>query len=213
MNMYIWHVFLVRPFAALSLLICLAAIFSCWTVLRKPARHHFDRFLIGFVGLLSIYQGLRLLRDCGLLSLPASTGLSDAVELLVTAFYLMATMILRLSSNDRLDADSALRLAKAAPPPAPLAVLGAPDHEIVQNLKWALPRLSDGAFKLYAYLNLHADHPSGRVTVNDRDLLVNCGRTEADEAAFFSELQALGTSVIQKNETDALVQIGTRSSP
>jgi hypothetical protein len=142
----------------LSILICLAAIFSCWSVLRKPARHLFDRFLIGFVGLLSIYQGLRLLRDCGFLTLPSNKELGDAVELLVTAFYLMATLILRLSSNDRLDADSTLRLAKAAPPAppllAPVASAAGPENEILENLAWALPRLSDGAFKLYAFLNL-----------------------------------------------------------
>src|SRR5260370_10872712 len=114
--MSIWHLFLVRPFLALAILICPLAVLSCWSVLHKRAHQSFDRFLIGFVGLLSISQSVRLLRDCGLLTLPSNQHFNDAIELLVAAFYLLSTRTLLLSSDDRVGAGMALRLAKAAPP-------------------------------------------------------------------------------------------------
>jgi hypothetical protein len=114
--MTIWQVFLVRPFVALTILICPLAVLSCWSVLHKRAHKSFDRFLIGFVGLLSIAQSVRLLRDCGLLTLPSNAQVNDAMELLVAAFYLLATRTLMQSSNDRTGTGVALRLAKAAPP-------------------------------------------------------------------------------------------------
>jgi hypothetical protein len=114
--MSLWHVFLVRPFIAIAILVCPLAVLSCWSVLHKRAHKSFDRFLIGFVGLLSISQSIRLLRDCGLMTLPSNEQVNDALELLVAGFYFLATRTLRLSSDDRVGAGLALRLAKAAPP-------------------------------------------------------------------------------------------------
>jgi len=206
--MYLWRVFLIRPFAAMSVLICLATILSCWSLLKKRAQHNLDRFLIGFLGLLSIYEGLRVLEACGLLTLPASAHFSDMIELVVTAFYLMAILILRLSSDDRLNTNLQLRLAQAAPPkPTALLEPSASESEredkTVQQLAWALPKLSDGAFKLYAYLCLHAGlragshaaHGAGRTSVDTEELLSVCGKTSAGLTACFREIEDIGAHV------------------
>ena len=64
--MFLWRVFLVQPFAAVSILVCLAAIFSCVALNRKRSHRPSDRFLIACLGLLSIYQGMRVLQGIGL---------------------------------------------------------------------------------------------------------------------------------------------------
>ena len=111
--MYLWHLFLIKPFAALSILICMVTIFSLFSLERRRPHHKTDRFLIGFLGLLSVYQGMRILESAGLVTLSANAKLDDAIELMVTVFYLLAALLLRLSSVNRLDAESALRLARA----------------------------------------------------------------------------------------------------
>ncbi len=205
--MYLWRVFLVRPFAALSVLTCLAALLMCWSVVRKRAHQRVDRFLVGFVGLLAVSQGLRLLRDCGVLTLPANAQLNDMVELLITAFYLMATLVLKLSSIDRMNADFLLRMARAAPPkplgiPAPPLESAPSKGEIQGSLTRALPGLSEGAFKLYAYLCMHLDNPVfSQVKVNRQELLRNCGCSESDFARHASELEVLGTAVVRPQES------------
>ena len=109
--MYLWHVFLIKPLAALSILICLATILSLFTLERRRPHQPADRFLIGFLGLLSVYQGLRILQSAGFVALSSNPQLDDAIELLVTVFYLLAALLLRFSSGSRLEAESALRLA------------------------------------------------------------------------------------------------------
>jgi hypothetical protein len=171
--MYLWHVLLVRPFVALSILICLATILSCWLVLREQVhRDGLDRFLSGFVGLLSIYQALRLFANCGLLTFPGNSQFTDAVELCVTALYLVTTLIIRLSINNRMSMDSQLRLAKAAPPlvcfkevPEEIIV----EKKILESLAWALPQLSGDTFRLYAYLCLSTDPPTSCVGMGRHD--------------------------------------------
>jgi hypothetical protein len=206
--MFLWHVFLVRPFAALAVLTCLAAILSCWSLARKRTQTNFDRFLIGFVGLLAVYQGVRLLRDCGFLSLPSNAYLNDAVELVIDVFYLMATLMLRFAGEKRKNADFAFRLTSAAPP-KPTPAIDSHEHDLATTLTWALTRLSDGAFKLFTYLYLHADRTSGQATVNKQDLLLSCGRTDADVTEHFHELQALGTSILSSENDITVVQVGS----
>jgi hypothetical protein len=137
--MSILHLFLIRPFVALAILVCPLAVLSCWSVLHKRAHKSFDRFLIGFVGLLSISQSVRLLRDCGLLTLPSNRQFNDAIELLVAAFYLLATRTLMLSSDDRVGSGMALRLAKAAPPKVSPSIVTVPLETAEREGNHALP--------------------------------------------------------------------------
>lgn len=190
--MYLWHLFLIKPFAALSILICMVTIFSLFSLERRRPHHKTDRFLIGFLGLLSVYQGMRILESAGLVTLSANAKLDDAIELMVTVFYLLAALLLRLSSVNRLDAESALRLARAAPPRTsrPEAAIEAPRPVISPDkLAWVLPKVSDGAFKLYAYLLFHADPLRGRIAASGDDLAIQLGKSAEEILVYLRELE------------------------
>ena len=160
--LFLWHIFLVKPFAAVSLVVCLITIFFCFSLERKRPQQASDRFLIGVLGLLAVWQGLRILQGAGLVALSLGAKTDDAIELVVTAFYLMASLMLRFSTVNHLDLESAMRLARAAPPRSsrqPDAVLK--DAAAIDTLNWAIPRLSDGAFRLFALLCLRVDVSDG----------------------------------------------------
>ena len=210
--MFLWHVFLVKPFAAVSILVCLAAIFSCVALNRKRSHRASDRFLIACLGLLSIYQGMRILQGVGLLSVSVSPTVDDAIELLVTAFCLIATLMLRLSADHQLQAESALRLAKAAPPRSSRRDLltdavESPRKKDVECLAWALPELSDAAFKFYAYLCLRSDYVTGRVTLTNDEIRVNVGKNAEEAKACFAELQRAGACVVNRKSTMIEVEL------
>lgn len=211
--MYLWRIFLVKPFAAVSIVVCLATIFSCFSLRRKRPRQTSDRFLIGFLGLVAIYQGLHILQGVGVLNVAVNSTLDDAIELVIAAFCLIAALMMKLSADHRLDAESALRLAKAAPPRARVRE----DHRLkdgaaLESLEWALPRLSDGAFKLYAYLCMRADHVTGRVPLDSCDLLLRVGKTEANAEPLFQELQTAGACVVHRQNNGSEVEISAPKS-
>jgi hypothetical protein len=210
---YLWHLFMTKPVSGLSILICLATIVSCLYLRRKRPHETSDRFLIVFLGFVSVYQGLRVLKGAGVVKVSLNAALDDGIELLVTMACLAAALLLKLSTDHRLNAESALRLAQAAPPRRSQA----PEHAALKDNKrrehalesigWALPRLSDGAFKLFAYLCLRVDGVTGRVPVDQHDLLLNLGRTEDDASPYFRELQIAGACVLHRENGMSEVEI------
>lgn len=163
-----WNVFAAKPFAALSVIICLGTIASCISLKRRYMPHVADRFLVGFVGLLAIIQGFRIVQHLGLLSLPSNGGMgADVVDLVITLLYFQAPMVLRLSSYDRLSTDFELRLARAAPPKnVPLLPekkeMPRADTTTLDGLKSALETLTPQEFKIYACLWLRSQQSSTR---------------------------------------------------
>ena len=186
-----WNVFAAKPFAILSVFICLATIASCISLKRRYMTHVADRFLVGFVGLLAIFQGLRIVQSLGLLPVPSSGGVSDLVDLVVTLLYFQAPMVLRLSSYDRLNSDFELRLARAAPPKtAPLLPESQEpptiDKTRIDGLSLALSELPPPAFKLYAHLWLQSLETSSREKSEDAEIgeqLIKLAANLAKDAA------------------------------
>jgi hypothetical protein len=212
---YLWHLFMVKPLSALSIVVCLVTIFACFRLERKRPQQKSDRFLIAFLGLLAIYQGMRILQSAGLLPITVNSHLDDAIELLIATFYLIAAMLLRFSSINRLDAESAFRLVRAAPPrrspdvtsrDIPVSKSGL----ALEGLAWALPRLTDGAFKLYAYLYVNAD-AAGRATVQDREVQLRMKRSLNELENYYTELERNGIVTIRRDGGRLDVEIG--SSP
>lgn len=204
--MYLWHVFLVKPLAACSIIVCLVTIFSCFRLERRRPQQKSDRFLIAFLGLLAIYQGMRILE-----------GADGAFELLIAVFYLIAAMLLRFSSINRLNAESAFRLVRAAPPRLSPDVtardLPVPKNSLaLDGLAWALPRLTDGAFKLYAYLYVSADS-TGRAIVLHRDLELRMKRSENELEDYCIELERAGAATIRRDGGRLEVKIGQGGTP
>lgn len=208
--MFFWNVLLAKPFAALSMLVCLATIYSCISLKRGYVTHVSDKFLIAFVGLFTVYQGLHVIRGVGLVALPINSTLSDLVDLMVTVLFFQVPMMLRESCNDRISADFELRLAKAAPPKTPPLLPVPPtaaqrerDALALEKLAWALPRLSDSGFKLYAYLWLGVDPLTKRITVDAGDFHRQMGRTIEDLELPLEEIQNAGACVVRR-ESDLL---------
>lgn len=213
--MYLWHVFLIKPFAALSIIICLATIYSLFSLERRRPYHSTDRFLIAFLGLLSVYQGMRILQSAGLVSMSSNAKLDDAIELIVTVLYLVAALLLRLSSVNRMDAESALRLASAAPPRTsrPEAAIEAPrPANPAEKLGWVLPKVSDGAFKLYAYLSLQADPAKGQISVSGDDLESHLGKSADEIQGYFNELERMAAITVLRSGGKLTIDLSGRSS-
>ncbi len=201
--MYLWHILTIKPLAGLSIVLCLATILSCVALERKRPHQRADRFLIAFLGLLSVYQGMRILHASGIMSVNAK--MDDAIDLSVAVFILFATIILRLATVNHLEAESAMRLVRAAPPRAPMR--NPETDRDLDRLSWALPRVSDGAFKLYAYLCLRSDPASGRPAMSSTDVRAQLGKSKEDLDRYLKELEETGAVQVTRDGPDVGIQI------
>ena len=211
--MFLWHIFKVKPFAALSILACLATILACVILEKRRPSKKADRFLIGFLGLLSVYQGLRILQGAGVVTLGTGTNFNGMIEFGVTLFYLLAAGLLRLSSKDHWDADGALRLLSAAPPrvqvlnPEAERELSRLDLSTMEALNWALPHLSDGAFKLYAYLCLRHDQSTGRASFSSGDMRLKLRKSKRKLDRHLLELEHAGAVAVHREGANVGIEI------
>lgn len=207
--MFLWHIFRVKPFAALSLLLCLATILACFLLERRRPQQRSDRLLIGALGLLSIYQGLRILEGAGIVSVSIGANMDDAIELAIAAFYLIAALMLRLSTINHLETESAIRLARAAPPrssrPEP-----ALDFSL-DAISWAMPHVSDGAFKLYAFLCLRAGHVRNHGPLGVEEIRLQLGKSQDQLKAHLSELEKAGAVSVNRQGNRLNVELVARS--
>jgi hypothetical protein len=171
--MFFWNMFLNRPIAALSIFCCLITIYSCIHLKRRSPIHPADTFLVGFVGCVAIYQGLRIVAEVGLFN-PFGSLLSDTVEFAVAVLLFQAPMILRKSSEDRTVAEFELASARAS-----AAILlhstesicdSADSRGMREGLADAFSQLSDPAFKLYAYTFLRQDALNPPCMINANQL-------------------------------------------
>lgn len=206
--MYLWHIFTVKPLAALSILLCLATILSCVFLERRRPHLGADRFLIGFLGLLSIYQGMRILQSAGIMAHGPTGKVDDAIEVAVTAFYLLATVMLRFSSIDHLQAESAMRLVRAAPPRSQLR--SSETERDLARIHWALTRLSDSAFRLYAYLCLRQDQAVG---VSPADIRLRLGKSREQLDRDLIELETSGAVYLTREDGRVGITIVAQPAP
>ena len=101
----------VSPFLAVSFCVCLGTVLWCIILLRRGCHHVADRLLIGFIGLLALYQTFQILRRGGVLSVTHMRQFDEAVDLFVNSLYLLAALLLRMSNHDRFETIFRLRLA------------------------------------------------------------------------------------------------------
>ncbi|MCU1336501.1 MAG: hypothetical protein JWO19_2082 [Bryobacterales bacterium] len=206
-----WHTFRFAPSAALAVLVCLATIFWCFWLLRRSVYDTLDRFLLGFIGLLAIYQGLRLLKEIGLVTLFSSRTLNNVVELTVALLYLLAALIMRLSSHQRRYADFQIRSARAEPrhsiqlsartnTPARTAAVGDSNSVGIERqllyIAELVPVLTDSAFKLYIYLSTRIDPATGLALI-DEEALGALRRNRAEISLFLKELEKQGLCLLR----------------
>ena len=167
------HLFDVSPFLALSFCVCFGTVMWCTILLRRGCHHIADRFLIGFIGLLAVYQSAQILRRGGVLAIPHMHHFDEAVDLLVNSLYLLAALLLRMSNHDRYETIFRLRLAEALPTRqiAEPVLEQASDPSALDQLRVAVPLLSGNALKLYLYAYFHMDRRTRVLNAPEKELL------------------------------------------
>jgi PAS domain-containing protein len=109
-----------NPLMALAFLICLATILWCILLLRRQ-RNGLDKILTGLLGLIAIYEALRILKDSGFEAFAQFRTLEGWVDLISACLYLVAALILKTSSIDRAATKVHLRLVEANEKPVDLS--------------------------------------------------------------------------------------------
>jgi phosphatidylserine synthase len=99
-------------FVGLAMCACLAAILWCIFLVPKLARGR-ERFLVGLIGLISIFQGLRILKDAGVWALPRFSSLTDLATLIVSGLYLVALFVVHVFGEEHRRTTLRLRLSEA----------------------------------------------------------------------------------------------------
>ena len=118
--MYLAQLLRANPLMALALLICLATILWCILLTRRQ-RNGLDKILTGLLGLIAIYDALRILKDSGFAAFTRFRTMEGWVDLISACLYLLAALILKTSSIDRAATKVHLRLVEADEKPTDLS--------------------------------------------------------------------------------------------
>ena len=122
--MYLVQIFRASPLLGSALCVCLATILWCIFLTRKQP-NGLDKILTGLLGLISIYEALRILKDSGVVSFSGLQKLDGWVDLLIASMCMTAAMILKLSTTDRASTKVRLRLVEANEKPLEITKAGA----------------------------------------------------------------------------------------
>jgi PAS domain-containing protein len=117
--LYLEQLLRANPLMALALLVCLATILWCILLIRRQ-RNGLDKMLTGLLGLIAIYQALRILKDSGFDAFARFRTMEGWVDLVSACLYLIAALILKSSSVDRAATKVHLRLVEADEKPVDL---------------------------------------------------------------------------------------------
>lgn len=131
--MYLVHLFRTSPLIAAALCVCLGTILWCIALARRQ-NNRLDKALTGLIGLIAIYQALRVLADSGVMDLAGLRRLDNWVNLLIAGLYLIAALILRLSSLDHTSTKVRLRLVEANEKTIDLAKCAGASPEMVHTI-------------------------------------------------------------------------------
>lgn len=110
--MYLVQIFRASPLMGLALCICLTTIFWCF-LMAKRQQVGLDKILTGVLGLIAIYEAIRVLKDAGVILFPGIQKLDGWADFIIASMYLIAALILKVSSNQRASTQVKLRLVEA----------------------------------------------------------------------------------------------------
>jgi PAS domain-containing protein len=114
------------PLSGTAVLLCLTTIGWCIRVVRKRQKGT-DRFLLALLGLVAISEGLRILREVGAwTTTDLFRRLDDVANFSTAALYLVAVLLMELSSRNRITAEVGLRLLQGTA--NPLGFAGPPEE-------------------------------------------------------------------------------------
>jgi len=110
--LFVGRIFQASPLMALALCISLGTVLWCILLARRQ-RNGLDKVLTGLLGLIAIYEALRILADAGMAMFPAFRKLEGWADFVIATLALIAALILRVSSIDRATTKAQLRLVEA----------------------------------------------------------------------------------------------------
>ena len=98
----------------MALALCISLATTLWCILlARRQRSGLDKILTGLLGLIAIYEALRILKDSGLIIFPGVPKLEGWADFIISSLSLVAALILRVSSIDRAATKAQLRLVEA----------------------------------------------------------------------------------------------------
>jgi PAS domain-containing protein len=110
-DLYLVQIFRASPLMAIALCLCLLTILWCIRLTGRQ-QNSLDKLLTGLLGLIAIYQALRVLKDSGLV-FHSFQRMYDWSDLLIAGLCLLAAFILKFSSRERISTRACLRLIEA----------------------------------------------------------------------------------------------------
>jgi hypothetical protein len=161
--LYLAELFRANPLMALALLICLGTILWCILLIRRQ-RNSVDKVLTGLLGLIAIYESLRILKDSGFAIFAHFHRLEALVDFVSACLYMVAALILKTSSVDRAATRVHLRLVEAGEKPMDLsntamAAVSDVGHPLVDSSPLAILAIS--AQGVVTYCNPAAEMLTG----------------------------------------------------
>lgn len=111
-TLYLVQIFRASPMMGLALCVCLATILWC-ILLAKRQQGRLDKILTGLLGMIAVYEAVRILKECGILLFPGIRKLDGWVDFIIASLYLVAALFLKVSSVDRANTNVRLRLVEA----------------------------------------------------------------------------------------------------
>ena len=96
---------------AIALCLCLLTILWCLRS-HRPQQNRLDKVLTGLLGMIAIYEALRVLKDSGIV-FHGIRHLDDWSDFLIAGLCMLAAFIVRISSRDRISTRACLRLVEA----------------------------------------------------------------------------------------------------
>jgi PAS fold len=135
--LYLVQMFRADPLLALALLICLGTILWCIFLTRRQRNFH-GKVLTGLLGLIAIYESLRILKDSGFAVFGHFHMLTGWVDLVIACLYMGAALLLKTYSLDRAATQVQLRLMEAGEKPLDhgstiTAIAPEPGHPLVDS--------------------------------------------------------------------------------
>ncbi len=109
--MYLVQIFRANPLMAIALCLCLLTILWCLRLTGRQ-QNRLDKVLTGLLGMIAIYEALRVLKDSGIV-FHGIRHLDDWSDFLIAGLCMLAAFILRISSRDRISTRACLRLVEA----------------------------------------------------------------------------------------------------
>lgn len=114
--MFLISLFKSNPIAAVALLCTIVTLYLCMRLVKRQDNKA-DRYLLGLLGLIAMYQGLRILNTNGFWVLPSSfLPIGSVIEAAVAALCLIATMMVKLSFRAKRNTEIQLRVVEAGQP-------------------------------------------------------------------------------------------------